>query len=385
MDADTDATTDAPPAETGAVVVGGGIAGASAAYHLADAGVDTTLIDRADEGRATDAGAGILAPATSSRTATDDWFRFATEAVAYYRDLDARLGDDTGFRERALLSVALDEAAADSFDAAMARTHDRAERLGSPDPASLTELDAAGARELFPPLGEVARAVRYDDAAQVDGRRFAAALREAGVDAGLRAVAGSVERILTDDGRVTGVVVDGDRVATDRVVVAGGAWSGAFGTDLGLDLPIEPMRGQIVHVETDAATGDWPILSTTGHCYMVPWPGGRVASGATYEEGSGFCPHPDVAGVRTVLERTERAAPGLAEARLAEIRVGLRPATPDGLPAVGPIPGVAGAYVATGFGPTGLQMGPFSGRVVADLARGVEPPADPSAFDPGRF
>ncbi|MFB6305304.1 MAG: NAD(P)/FAD-dependent oxidoreductase [Haloferacaceae archaeon] len=370
-----------------AIVVGGGIAGSAAAYHLATADVRTRLIDRADEGRATDAGAGILAPATSSRTASDDWFRFAVDAVAHYRELDADLPvDDTGFAERPLLKVAVDADDAPAFDRALARVYDRADRLGAPDRDRVTELDPDAARDLFPPLADVARAVRYDDAAQVDGRRFAAALRTAGERAGLAVEEASVERIRVEDGRATGVrTADGRVREADAVVVAGGAWSGAFADDLGVSLPVEPMRGQLVHLGPDADTGDWPILSTMGHCYMVPWPGGRVVSGATYEEGSGFVPYPDVTGLRTVLERTERAAPGLADAAFREVRVGLRPATPDGLPVVGGVPGVEGAYVATGFGPTGLTMGPYCGRVVAELARGEAPSTDPAAFAVERF
>ncbi|MFB6157798.1 MAG: NAD(P)/FAD-dependent oxidoreductase [Haloferacaceae archaeon] len=372
-----------------AIVVGGGIAGSSAAYHLADAGVGTRLIDRADSGRATDAGAGILAPATSSRTASDEWFRFAVEAVDHYRDLDADLRavvDDTGFAERPLLKVAVDGDDAPAFDRALERVRNRADRLGAPDTDRVTELDASAARDRFPPLADVARTVLYDGAAQVDGRRFAAALRTAGERAGLAVETASVERIRVADGRVAGVTTaDGRRRDADAVVVAGGAWSGAFADDLDAPLPVEPMRGQLVHLDADADTADWPILSTMGHCYMVPWPGGRVVSGATYEEGSGFVPYPDVRGMRTVLERTERVAPGLAEAAFREVRVGLRPATPDGLPVVGGVPGVEGAYVATGFGPTGLTMGPYCGKVVAELVRGEAPSTDPSAFSVERF
>lgn len=65
--------------EHDAVVVDGGIVGTSTGYHLARAGVDTLLVDRRDEGRATDAGAGILSAATSSRG--EPWFGFAAEAV----------------------------------------------------------------------------------------------------------------------------------------------------------------------------------------------------------------------------------------------------------------------------------------------------------------
>lgn len=374
------------------VVVGGGIAGAACGHRLARAGADARLIDRADEGRATDAGAGIVSPPTSSRSADDAWFRLAVEAAARYPALDAELREvvgETGYAAHPLLWVALpgEEAA---FDRALDDLQERADRLGVPDPDAVAQLDPDEARDRFPPLGDVTRALVYEDAARVDGRRFAAACREAGERAGLAVERADVERILVEEGAVAGVIADGTRVDADAVVVAGGAWSGAFADDLGVSLPVEPMRGQIAHLDAGRggsapATADWPILTTTDHGYIVPWPEGHVVAGSTYEEGSGFVPYPDVAGVRTVLERAERAAPGLADAAFEEIRVGLRPATPDGRPVVGGVPGVDGAYVATGFGPTGLTIGPYAGEVAADLALGRDPDVALDRFGVGRF
>ena len=78
-----------------------------------------------------------------------------------------------------------------------------------------------------------------------------------------------------------------------------------------------------------------------------------------------------------MLGRALEVAPGLAGATVSEIRVGLRPASADGLPILGPVPGCANAWVATGMGPTGLTIGPFGGALIADLAMGLAP--DPAA------
>jgi D-amino-acid dehydrogenase len=92
-----------------------------------------------------------------------------------------------------------------------------------------------------------------------------------------------------------------------------------------------------------------------------------------------------VEGVHEVLGDALEVVPGLAEAALGEVRVGLRPGSADGLPVCGRVPGVEGAYLATGHGPTGLQMGPYTGRQVARLVRGEPLETDMDAFSPARF
>jgi D-amino-acid dehydrogenase len=370
-----------------AIVVGGGIVGSATAYHLARAGVDVALFDRADEGRATDAGAGILSPATSSNADSEPWFRFAVDAVDYYEELDADLRaagvGETGYAVPGLLQVAVDDAEARAFDEALAVIRDRQERMGEPE--EIVELDPETARERCPVVGEPTRALWNPNGARVDGRVFSAALREAGERAGLTVREADVTGLRVESGTARGVVADGERVDAEAVVVAGGAWSPEFADDLGYEIPVEPMRGQILHLDTDRDTAGWPVVTGTRSLYAVPWSSGRVAVGATYEEGSGYVPHSTVEGVHEVLGDALEVFPGLADAAVGEIRVGLRPGSADGLPVCGPVPGVEGAYLATGHGPTGLQAGPYSGRQVARLVRGEPVETEMGAFSPARF
>jgi D-amino-acid dehydrogenase len=370
-----------------AIVVGGGIVGTATAYHLRRAGVRTRVFDREDEGRATDAGAGILAPARSSSAEDDRWFEFAVDAVDYYEDLDAQLReagvDETGYAVTGLLQVAFGEDEAATFDATLDRLRERQERRDvAPDATRLTVEEA---RERCPALGDADRVMWFPDGARVDGQVFTAAMRTVAEDAGAEWVDADVTDLRTDEGAVRGVVADGDRHDADAVVVAGGAWSTAFGDALGVEIPVSPMRGQILHLDTDHETGEWPIVSGTRSHYDVPWAGGRVAAGATYERGSGYEPHTTAEGVHSVLGDTLDHLPGLADASIREIRVGLRPGTQDDLPVVGAVPGVDGAYLATGHGATGLQLGPYSGRQVARLVRGERPETDVAAFSVTRF
>ncbi|MFC5279733.1 NAD(P)/FAD-dependent oxidoreductase [Halorubrum rubrum] len=356
-----------------AIVVGGGIVGSSVGYHLARAGVETLLVDRRDAGRATSAGAGIVSPGTSSRTDDDDWFAFGTDAGDYYPELVDRLStdgvSDTSYGRVGLIAAAVDDDELAPYEEATARIEARRDDL-----PNVEEIDPAAATERVPALAEPQRAFHVPDAARVNGQAFASALREAGRTHGLETADRDVTRIRTRehpgsrDPRVTGVeTADGSRIDADRVVVAGGAWSPALGDDLGVDVPVEPKRGQIVHLDLpDADTGSWPVLKGFRHHYVVPWPDGRLVAGATREAGSGFDPRVTAGGLREVLDEAIRLAPGLADATVIEHRVGLRPVCADGVPALGAVPDVEGAHLATGHGATGLTLGPYSGKVVAD-------------------
>lgn len=373
-----------------AVVVGGGIVGASTAYHLARSGTRTLLLDRRDEGRATDAGAGIVSPATSSRTDDTDWFQFAVDGFEYYRPLVDRLeteGDGaTGVARTGLLAVALDESDVERFEQRLASIERRSREIGYPEPGAVEEIDPERANELFPPLSEARRAFTYEHGMRVDGTKLTTALQRAGERHGLAITHEDVTGIEIEDGQVTGVVGRHDRYETAAVVVAGGAWSSEFEPQLGVSVPVEPQRGQLVHLELPAADPvDWPIVTGFRDHYLVPWPDGRIVAGATREADVGFDPRATPDGVRTVLDEALGLASGLEEATFRDVDVGLRPASPDGRPILGPVPDVDGAFLATGHGPTGLQIGPYSGRVVAQLVRHETPEADLSAFRPDRF
>ena len=371
------------------IVIGGGIVGASAAYHLARAGVDVLLIDRDDEGRATDAGAGIVSPETSGYE-SDAMHAFAIDAARYYpdlvADLEAETGRDTGYARCGTLSVVVSPDERAAFETSRAMTLERRDEYDYPSAESLRDVTPDEATDLFPALGDVEEAFYYEDGARVDGGRMNEALSAAAEAEGAAILDASAEEIETGAGAVSGVLADGDRYEADRVVVSGGAWSPAFGDDLGIEVPVAPQRGQIAHFDLPGHdTGDWPIVRAFREHYLVPWADDRIAAGATRETGAGFDPRTTVAGVEEVLSEALRVAPGLADAELREVRVGLRPLSDDGLPVIGAAPGVEGAYLATGHGPLGLTLGPYTGAIVADLLVEGEARSDVSAFSPERF
>jgi len=391
---DHDAVMTPPPTGADVVVIGGGLVGASLAYELVSAGATTVLVDRRDPGRATDAGAGILSPETGLDP-DPDTFAFGLAAAHHYESLMARLGHDgvadTGFAVTGSLLIA--ERSGD--DQVMERA---AGLVARRSPGVVEEIDPTEVSRHFPPLGPVRRALFNRAARRVDGRVLNAALRQAALSRGLRAIDGGATGLEVDrrSRTVTAVVTDRGTVPAGAVALAGGAWTAELAQALGVAIPVTPLKGQIVHLflpETD--TRGWPIVQPVLGYYLVPWPDGRVACGGTMEAGAGFDHRPTADGVHQLLREGLRTAPGLAQATVVETRAGSRPATPDGHPVLGPIPGWANAFVATGHGAEGLLLGPYSALTVARAMLGIETPAGADEreltarvmdrFSPGRF
>ena len=371
------------------IVIGGGIVGSSIAYHLVCQGAKTLLIDRQDPGRATDAGAGTLSPETNTRD-PESWFNFAIEAVGYYPTLLAQLENeqagDTGYVQCGTLIVAVSEDDLTYFEQKKQHIFQRQERRGLPSSDDLHIIAPEAAQVMFPALAPVHEAIYFRQAARVDGKLLTQAMRRAAQARGLSVEQTNVEQLILEGQSVKSVIADGKALKAGGVVIAGGAWAGVFGEQLGVQIPVEPQRGQIIHLHLrDTDTSNWPIISAARGYYMLAWPGGRIVVGGTRETGSGFKPYTSVAGVHEVLTEALRVAPGLAQAEIKEIRVGLRPLTSDTMPVLGRVPGVDNIYLATGHGPTGLQLGPYSGKLIADMMLGQDIATDISAFDIARF
>lgn len=397
------------------IVVGGGIVGAACAYTASSLGAQVTLIDAGRDGQATAAGAGIICP-WSEAAADPARYALACAAAREYPALVAELAErgepDVSYRQvGALLLPGSQELA----EAAFQRLEER--RAATPEMGAVRLLAGDEARELFPPLAPVPAAVHIAGAARVDGRRIAAALTHAAVRLGAVVRPGEAELVLgAGPGRVTGVRVDGVRVdgarvdgvrdggvrdggeliGADAVVAATGAWTGSFLAPAGAvasgavasaavaaGAAVTPERGQIAHISlAPADTSRWPVIlpGGTGH-YLLSFDDSRVVAGATREPGAGFDYRVTPAGLAEVLGEALALAPGLGAGTYLETRVGFRPVAAR--PLLGPVPGVAGLFVATGLGATGLTMGPYSGSLVARAALGESVPVDLTPFVPG--
>lgn len=369
------------------IVIGGGVVGQAAAYQLARDGVAVTLIDRADVGQATAAGAGIISPGTGA-LGEGPLLPLASAAVAFYPELLAHLAEDgetdTGFAICGGLFVATNDAEAEQLPERF-RAIEARRAAGLRNIGEIALLNGREARRLFPPLADIPGAIHLSEIGRVNGRLLRDALRRAAVRRGATLIEGSAE-IMQRGGRATGVRVADRELAADTVLVTGGAWTNALGDALGVALPVYPQRGQIVHLDLPGVvTTRWPVILGFHAHYLLAFPESRVVAGATRERESGYDPRMTAGGVHEALGEALRVAPGLAGAILHEVRIGLRPASPDGLPIVGAVPGFDNIFVATGHGASGLQLGPHSGAMIAGLAQARAAEVDLAPFAATRF
>ena len=362
------------------VIIGAGVLGASAAFHLARAGADVTAVDAHLDGRATAAGAGIICPWVSG-VEDQAFYRLYAGGGEYYRDLIAALTEagetDLGYRKTGAMLVSDD-------DRELAWIERTARRRRVPAMEAVTRLSPREAQAVFPPLRRGLGAVHVAGGARVDGRRLAAALLRAAEACGATIRRGHAG-LVVEQGRVAGVDLGVERIRAEQVILTAGAWVDEVLRLTGITLPIEPQRGQIMHLQLNGVeTKDWPVILPPGNHYIVPFDGGRIVAGATRETGAGFDYRVTAAGQAEVLNEALRIAPGLGEGTMIETRVGFRPVGTGVRPLLGWMPEIEGLAIGNGLGAGGLTMGPFAGRLLADMVMGLPGLMDLSAFDPAR-
>jgi glycine/D-amino acid oxidase-like deaminating enzyme len=369
------------------VVVGGGIVGTAAAAFLAQAGAHTTLVER--EGLASGASganSGVVQHPLDPVLA--DLYR---ATLPLYRDLAAA---DAGFRlgtePAGMLYVSRDERAVRRMGTSVERLFPDLER-DVLDGEALERLEPA----LAPDLWACRVGIGFPVAPAASTYAYATLAERAGATIRL----GRSATVATRGDTVVGVVVDGEAVAADSVLVAAGPWTPAALDPTGRWDPIRPRWGVVVEVDLPsgprhvleeaeideaigAAAADAPLAFDPDEALedfsLVPL-------GTTASVGSTFLAlEPDPAAwIEPLLVRASGFVPGVADAPIRGTRSCARPQSLDGRPLVGAVPGRPGLFVCAGHGSWGISTGPASARLVADLMLG-RPVTIPAELDAGR-
>ncbi|MCB9655606.1 MAG: FAD-dependent oxidoreductase [Deltaproteobacteria bacterium] len=385
---------------TNAVIIGGGVVGLGIALALREAGLEVLVLEKSIVGgEASDAAAGMLAPRLEN-LARDPVFELGEHSLARYPDWVRHIEDASGLSVDFAVNGAVemfDDAealaarrtalqaqprAASASDVSAASDASDASRASQVSGGSWVELDAAGLREHVPSVSSrFIGGYLHRAEAQVDPRRLVRALHRASLRAGVLIHEGAlVHRIVHAKGQVEAVELVDQKVRTDIVVLAAGAWSSQiFGSELHKS-KVKPVRGQMVVLRPRRAPSR-PFIAAGGR-YLVSRRDGRVLVGATMEE-CGFNKSTTAEGVSGLLSWALDTVPALAEASFVESWAGLRPATPDHRPLIGTT-GVGGLFVATGHHRNGVLHAPATAEFIRDLILERTPPLDLTAFNPKR-
>lgn len=244
-------------------------------------------------------------------------------------------------------------------------------------------LDDRGARELEPGLApDVRGAGWFPEDHHVNNSAVTEALASATIRLGGQVRPGSaVVDLVREDERVTGVRTVAEAISTGTVILCAGAWSKQFEAAAGLPLPIVPAKGQMVVARLDSPALGHVVFGAGG--YAIPRPSGEHIIGSTVEY-VGYDKRVTGEGLTGILARVTALVPALGEAVIVATWACLRPAAPDGVPVLGPVPGRRGLVVATGHFRSGILLAPITGKLIAELIVEGNPSIPLEPFRPDR-
>jgi glycine/D-amino acid oxidase-like deaminating enzyme len=416
------------PRQVDVAIIGGGIAGITAALYLAEAGIKVGVFEK-----------GQVAAEQSSRNW--GWTRqmgrdpvelpLTIESLNLWRDIDRRFGINTGYRETGITYVCRTKREIDEFTkwAEYARNakmpsrvlhgHELQDAVPGLSPDFKMALHTAndGRAEPGQAVPEMARAA---------DRLGASIMQDC-----------AVRGIETTAGRVSAVVTEKGTVKVSSVVVAGGAWSRLFLGNLGINLPQLKILGTACRVEGVGHVSEMPVgggdfafrrrldggytvaersanvsqitpdsfrllrdyipnLKTSWHelrirlgkSFIEEWKMPRrwqLDEVTPFEKVRVLDPEPHQPFVRNALVNLTRAHPAFANAKLTHAWSGTIDVTPDAIPVISSVDRIPGLFVSTGYSGHGFGSGPGGGRLMSELVRGETPCVDPSPFRLSRF
>ncbi len=380
------------PSHARVVIIGGGVAGCSTAYHLAKLGwKDIVLLERRNiSGGTTWHAAGLVTQMRNSKTLID----IARYGIGLYASITEETGVETGFNRTGSISVARTQGRMDEFRkiASLARSYG----------IEIEPISPGEAGEMWPMMriDDLVGGLYIPRDAQMVPHLAAAALARGAEMAGAALFENvSVTSILQDRGAVTGVSTDMGDIACEYVVIAAGMWSRDIGLSAGVKVPL--MAAEHMYLVTrpmglphDAKSLRDPdeqiyfrrdqeekgaILMGGFESVAKPWPDGP-ASGYNFS-----LVEPDWEHFKVFWENATYRVPAMAEAGIDRFYVSAESFTPDNRYILGEAPELRNMFLCTGLNSTGIAAGPGSGRAVAEWMVEGHPTMDMWEVDPRRF
>lgn len=367
--------------EYDAIIIGTGIAGLGAAYALVRRGKKILLITTKQplKGESTPASAGILDPFLESASPENAFFEFKKKAFlklpGQIKSIEREAGMKTGYCRTGMLFAAFNVLEEKKLKA----------RLVSHRPSGIPVrwFDKTQSLRTWPALGRGVRgALFYPTLGRVFPDKLQKAIYRIVIRRGARVLRAQTKiRLLIENGRVSGVVLNGKKIASRSIINAGGSWADAMGFST-LRFPIFPVRGQVLIVRGKTKK-TIPVVHSAGGIYIVPWQKGTYLLGSTVEK-AGF----NAAVQSSVLRKIHRQAAGMIPEMwgFKPLRswAGLRPCSQDHLPLLGKT-GIKGYYMAAGYYRSGIVVSLHAGELLAQGLFGKRFSKELVPFSPLRF
>ena len=417
--------------EAEVLVIGGGIIGASCAYYLARDGRDVTLIEREDAvcpvGASSYANTGLVMPSDPvplpspgvlgqgmkwlfdsasplyikprPSPALVRWLlgfaaasregpmrrgmlvlrALGVEGLKAFDEITASGSLDAGYKHTGILSLYLSQGALDGAAAGAAP-------MKASYGVEAEVWDAAAVHNRVPAaLPGVVGGVFTAEDGHVEPRKLTRGLARLAEEQGATVLTGTEALAFSRDRRrITGVMTTRGMMKAETVVLAAGVWSRRLARGLRLSLPLEPAKGYSVTVKRpEGVPSDLALYLPEGHACVTPFGDGLRFAGTL--ELSGMNDRVLINRVAAIRRGAGRYFTGAESAPPVELWRGLRPMSPDGLPMIGRPAGYDNLVVATGHCMNGINHGPVTGKLVAEVVGGRAPSVDLELLRPDRF
>lgn len=367
------------PASADVVIIGGGAMGASAAFHMAEAGVDVVVIERNEiaSGSTSKAAGGVRAQFSDPVN-----IALGARSLTAFEKFMERPGADIDLEQHGYLFLLDNDADLETFtdNVRVQNSMGVPSRILSVDEA--ISLCPIAVRD-----GLVGGAYSPTDGhctPEAVAQGYAAGARRHGATIAQHC---SVTDILAPAGTITGVVTDRGTIDAPAVLCAAGAWSRALGAMAGIDLPVVPKRRQVLVTEPmPDLPPNLPMTIDFGQTfYFHPEGLGLLVGLSDPDEDTGFHLERTEKWMDLVSAAIDRRAPALQSVGIQTGWAGLYEETPDRNAMIGAADAVRGFYYATGFSGHGFLQSPAVGEIVRDLYLGREPEIDGSGLTHERF
>jgi sarcosine oxidase subunit beta len=367
-----------------AVVIGGGILGASTAHFLAKKKFGKVVLVEKTKLAAVSTGhsAAIVRTFYSNPLTME----LALRSRSWFENAEEALGGDCDFRQVGYCCL---------FGEKLAKTGEQILQIPRPEGAVANKISPDRIRELAPliDVDDIVFGIHEPLSGYVNPTKTTENLVSRAKDWGLSAHEGvAATRIRLTGHQVSAVETDQGTIETPVAVNAAGGWARAIGLTIGLNYSLRWSREADLVVKRPAGYADFPVIADPNlQVYIRPEGDGSVLSGLGPPKEvepldiDNYDPGLDARSRRRIEAGLFRRMPALKEQELVEGWGSMYAITDDWHPLVGPEPGLDGYYACFGGSGHGFKLGPPIGDSLSDMIAGVEPKIDIHAFRPNRF